>query len=521
MSENEKIREQLSAYLDEELSPSERKRVQEALDESPELLAELDELRSTRKLLRALPLECADDDFALRVMAAAERGHLVGATAPHEQHHAFPWVRHLATAAVLLIAVGVGVIVTVELWPPGPPGDGVARKQKDDADIELARDDTRTEKPEEKLGKASVEHSDVEYGEKAGKGSTRRISRRGQPELPASPAPVKPVIGKEALDRSLKDGKRDDVFTKKVKAGSSVPDAYNEVIYTDRLDAARSDVAAVLARNGIEPITRVGSQPADRKKLARQSRANFYQTNRASPRQIEIVAFVTDEQLIKVQKELNAVRTQQVVSQSAIVPRGDTGRSSSGARVAGGAMAAKSKVGGVPAAKDQSAAYSLKDEPKAEQVIAAGRVNKLPGKLAEGEDKNLVAPQANSAKSEISGLAAEPLRPHERGGQMGSMSQTLSDTESTRKAPERARETASRPAATSQTARQVEGIAAAAPLQSKPVAQGQRLLRERVGAKLNTLVITLNLRAAEKPAAKTAVTLDADRAENAPTTQPE
>ena len=59
MNENEIIREQLSAYLDGELSDDDAGRVERAVEADKELAAELDGLRALRKLLRSLPIQRA------------------------------------------------------------------------------------------------------------------------------------------------------------------------------------------------------------------------------------------------------------------------------------------------------------------------------------------------------------------------------------------------------------------------------------------------------------------------------
>ncbi|MCK5557244.1 MAG: zf-HC2 domain-containing protein, partial [Candidatus Hydrogenedentes bacterium] len=78
MSDIENISEQLSAYLDGELTQSQARRVAAALAENPELTAELEELRKTRSLLRDLPRRCVGDDFAAKVLHEANRRGFVG-----------------------------------------------------------------------------------------------------------------------------------------------------------------------------------------------------------------------------------------------------------------------------------------------------------------------------------------------------------------------------------------------------------------------------------------------------------
>jgi len=70
--------ELLSAYLDGELSADERLRVERLLAELPESRQMLDELRALRSTLEAVPRYRLEDDFAARVLRAAERAILSG-----------------------------------------------------------------------------------------------------------------------------------------------------------------------------------------------------------------------------------------------------------------------------------------------------------------------------------------------------------------------------------------------------------------------------------------------------------
>jgi hypothetical protein len=65
--------ELISAYLDGELSPAEKVRVEEQLMDSPEHRRLFEELKSLRRSLQSLPAESLDDDFAARVLRRAER----------------------------------------------------------------------------------------------------------------------------------------------------------------------------------------------------------------------------------------------------------------------------------------------------------------------------------------------------------------------------------------------------------------------------------------------------------------
>jgi hypothetical protein len=113
------IRENLSAFLDGELTTEQAEQVQTALAGDDTLRTELDELRRTRELLTNLPRRQAPDDFVQRVLSEAERKRLMTREQPAE-HTTSPgrhaWVRYVASAAVVLIVASVGVLVTANLW---------------------------------------------------------------------------------------------------------------------------------------------------------------------------------------------------------------------------------------------------------------------------------------------------------------------------------------------------------------------------------------------------------------------
>ncbi len=102
MSNIEEISEQLSAYMDGELSDEESRRVDEMLADDPALSDELESLREVRQLLQGLRHEQAPDGLLDAVLARAES----------QRKRAGWWAGRLARAAVIILAVGVGVTVT-------------------------------------------------------------------------------------------------------------------------------------------------------------------------------------------------------------------------------------------------------------------------------------------------------------------------------------------------------------------------------------------------------------------------
>jgi len=115
-AQHEDIREQLSAYLDGELDAAVADRVEAAVAQRPDVADLLGELRRTRHVLRRLPPVGPEAGFCRRVMAEARRRGLLGDDGRRDS----PWPGRVAAAAVLLFAVGVGVVVSASLWPPEP-----------------------------------------------------------------------------------------------------------------------------------------------------------------------------------------------------------------------------------------------------------------------------------------------------------------------------------------------------------------------------------------------------------------
>lgn len=114
---NDKFREQLSAYLDGELSEAEAAAVARAVEADPQLARELDRLRAVKELVAALPRQPAPAELASRVLAQAGREGRFAARAPWGVRLA-----RLAAAAVVVIAVGLGVTMVCYLARPPRPG---------------------------------------------------------------------------------------------------------------------------------------------------------------------------------------------------------------------------------------------------------------------------------------------------------------------------------------------------------------------------------------------------------------
>jgi hypothetical protein len=110
--------ELLSAYIDGELDDTGREEIDNALAADEELCEQLRQLQATRQMLRELPVCKAPDDFVHRVMARAERNHLTAHKPEEPPAQSLRWVRYVAVAAVALIAISVGMLITSQLTNP-------------------------------------------------------------------------------------------------------------------------------------------------------------------------------------------------------------------------------------------------------------------------------------------------------------------------------------------------------------------------------------------------------------------
>jgi hypothetical protein len=413
MNAKAKIQAQLSAYLDGELDEAQLRQVEEALENDGDLRAELADLAAARKLLRDLPAEKPPLDLVSRVLAEAERSQLVGGQTTETTPSPLRWIRYAASAAVLLVAATVGMVIAITLCPPEMYKDNLSRRTapdtRDDKTNVAVASGKRTGRGEEldrdERGKLATrglltegtpdgrELKERGGGELAGgagtgghgiDGKLGTVDDNGRSRTPSPGGAGVPgktydgdtTIGAGTLAKSgagnliksgdgnlsgviaSKDGTgapgistkggtggRDDNRNEALKGalakgrGDNDADAVsgrfrnvegmsrvlagdttnNTIIYTDRLDQTQQQVEKVLGANGIAPVvTKESEASAAANKTggeANQARGNFYLSNRLSPAQVQYEAYVTPEQMAKVQKDLDSLRARQNVSQ--------------------------------------------------------------------------------------------------------------------------------------------------------------------------------------------------------------
>jgi len=336
MSEQEKISEQLSAYLDGELDRGQARRVERALKSDASMATELDRLRATRELLGRLRRERAPEDFVARVLAQAERRQLMGRGDSHVSGGALRWVRWAAAAAVLVIAFGIGGVIFVSLFTEsfedriagkGGPGRQIvydSSNEKTDilssqAPAKLRAGESKKLDREESHGKFAnaleERPDDVKSGEIAATLADKTAGYVGKKAkaLEDDTAPALRAKGGR-LSKSAHDK----------RAPAELLPAKDLVIYTDDLPAAERDVVAVLTANSIKPTVvadasyklATESAPADARGHRIRGRANYFYQSPAKPAgEKTIVVFAEIERVGQLESQLSRVRERQTVSQ--------------------------------------------------------------------------------------------------------------------------------------------------------------------------------------------------------------
>jgi len=435
MNAKARIQAQLSAYLDGELDEAQLRQVEEALESDGGLRAELAELSAARKLLRDLPAEKPPADLVSRVLAEAERSQLVGGQSAESGPSPLRWIRYAASAAVLLVAATVGMVIAITLCSPEMYKDTISRHRlpdvRDDKTNLAVANGKRTGGDEdvdrESLGRLAMRARSMDdradggewkEGGGGGSGGHGLDGKLGKPDdngRSGKPGPGGPeasngaftvsggAFGKSNAGNLTKGGEGDlsggntyngdtaidgtlaknsagtlslsgvntygggntydggntisagtlgksgagtlGTLAKGVNSGGYNLNGYvgtglgdnnndavterfdnvktmsrvlagdmtnNTIIYTDRLDQTQRQVETVLNANGIAPMMTRQSGP-----LAAQNKAggNVYVSNTLSPAQVQYEAYVTPEQMAKVQKALDSLRARQNVSQ--------------------------------------------------------------------------------------------------------------------------------------------------------------------------------------------------------------
>jgi len=156
------LAEQISAYLDGELSEAERAEVQERLESDPDARRLMAELRQVCHLVGSLPREHAPPEIMELVTAQIERHELLkdGPQAGYGVPRRRPrWGRIVASAAVIAMAASAGYLTFVSFRNPA-----ATRTEERFGPVADAHRATPPEAPAERTGpKAAVKHKGPGY----------------------------------------------------------------------------------------------------------------------------------------------------------------------------------------------------------------------------------------------------------------------------------------------------------------------------------------------------------------------
>ena len=298
MSEDrDNIKELLSAYIDGEVTPEQSLAVEQAVARDPELALELHELTATRRLVTGLSRERAPRGFVRKVMARAERKHLLG---DHHAGGAFAaarWIT-LAVAAVVLLTAGIGIIAInmlgtgqgplpianmddVDPAPGGPGGAGF------NVDSLHGKDDNGR-------------------NEEVGKGEGGRL-----------------VVADEALDYAVANARNTSIYTHDVSNTLAVLHETfdrNDVLPLE-LETADGDSKAVEKLTGKgkgdgATVDKPGGKGGGEKRNVSRGGLNFYYNKKQDDQQVQIVVLATDTVIEQINGDIDKLARVQPVSQA-------------------------------------------------------------------------------------------------------------------------------------------------------------------------------------------------------------
>jgi len=294
MSENrDNIKELLSAYIDGEVTSEQSRAVEQAVAKDPELALELHELTATRRLVMGLPQERAPRGFVRKVMARAERKHLLGDRHAGGAFSAARWIT-LAVAAVVLLTAGIGIIA-VNMLSTGhrPPrianvdvdGDGPGRPKHmdfNDGSLHGKAGDGRNEKGTEAGGRSATTNG----GAVGGSG----------------------VIADTAFEYALTNAKNTSIYTHDVSNTLAV---LHEML--DRNDVLPLKLEA--PSRGSKAAGKPVGKGAEKDRVSR-GRLDFYYPKKEDDQQVQIVVMADPTVIEQLNGDLDKLVIVQKVSQA-------------------------------------------------------------------------------------------------------------------------------------------------------------------------------------------------------------
>lgn len=317
MNAKDNIREQLSAYLDGELSDAQAKVVEQTLAHDADLARELEALRATQDLLRSLPKAPAPKNFAANVLAEARSRGLAGQS-PAKTSGRSRWIRMAGMAAMLVMAMGLGMLLSQKIFrqpTAGPHHEIAAAPPAEPTGQDVPGGTSRGWETDDGMAEERVE----------GAGEAR--TERAVP-APATPAPV---IGKGGVTYDAYDGRVSRRGARSYDFASNAVDARNEAfakldeingktveIYVDDLPSNQAAVEQVMFANGIALAPDEQAVIAPNQAVNLMTNRNFFEAQNTRPapdvEEVQYLVYGKQEQLQQLAKALdeNVVRRQTV-----------------------------------------------------------------------------------------------------------------------------------------------------------------------------------------------------------------
>ncbi len=288
MSEDrDNIRELLSAYIDGETTPEQSLAVEQEVARDPELALELHELTAARRLIMGLDRQRAPRGFVRKVMATAERKHLLGDQHAGGAFSAARWIT-MAVAAMVLLTAGIGIIAINMLNP-----------ERGITEVAIVGDGS-----DSTLGGGSLHDDPVESGGiVSGKGGGQAAGWG------------------EGVGKDGKGGKK--VFVGDEVLDYAVSNAKDATIYTHEVSNTLAVLHETLGRNDVQPLELearedVVPDSARKKREVSRGKLNFYYNNKQDAEQVQIVVLASDTVIEKLNNDLDRLASVQKVSQAPV-----------------------------------------------------------------------------------------------------------------------------------------------------------------------------------------------------------
>lgn len=203
--------EQLTAYLDGELSDADRLEVESLLQRDPEARRLLEELRRTSRLVASLPRGTAPAGLPGSVMARLERRELLGETSVQAKpptRSSLEWVRPLAVAAGFALLLTASWLSMIHLRSASRPTSPAVLANKSGAPAEsAAQSEPPRAEPPEQLAFADKRKGDLDLASSRGRAAARPSAAEQRRSTPAAPSPaaLSPAAAPPAARRIVDD----------------------------------------------------------------------------------------------------------------------------------------------------------------------------------------------------------------------------------------------------------------------------------------------------------------------------